>query len=104
MIKRHADTLKNRLEEAFLRGSAFVAWDELYRWYGARRIASGTWGDIQERWNEVCEDHECELLITNGAGGIYFSPETSTSKLSDIVDVGWDRAPSILGQKKRGDF
>lgn len=53
MQVRHEEMLTSRLEEAALRGCAYISWEEMYVWYGVQKIAAGTYRDLATRWARV---------------------------------------------------
>lgn len=88
MNKFHANTLTGRLEEVVDRGVAHILWGELYRWYGAERIAIGTWRDLSERWTEVIGAEDADdneeygpLRKIEGAGGIFLIAQRQAKPL-----------------------
>jgi len=82
MLKRHAETLRNRLERVLDAGCAHILWSELYRWYEVKKIAAGTYRDISERWQEVSESEQGDLKTVEGQGGIYLFAEKAIKTLS----------------------
>lgn len=71
MERRHEEELIARLERAYLDGYSFVSWSELYYWYDVQKIASKTWRDLHEKWNEVVGDEKNQLLTLEGRGGLH---------------------------------
>ena len=61
MDKRHDDMLTSRLEEIVTKGCTYVAWNELYLWYGVAKLAARTYRDLAERWDEIMEAQGLEL-------------------------------------------
>jgi hypothetical protein len=53
MEKRHQDLLTSRLEQIVTTGSTYIAWSELYLWYGVQKLAKRTYRDLSERWDEI---------------------------------------------------
>jgi hypothetical protein len=91
MERRHEEALLARLEAAFLDGYSFISWNELYSWYDVLKIAAGTWRDLQERWQEVCDDDKNELNYLNRGDGIHIFPsvtysEKKITKLSVVAE------------------
>ena len=82
MLKRHAETLRNRLERALDAGCVHILWNELYRWYEVKKIAAGTYRDISERWQEVSESEHGDLKRVEGQDGIYLFAEKAIKTLS----------------------
>jgi len=78
---RHEEILTSRLEEAALCGCSHITWEELYLWYGAQKIAAGTWRDLARRWEKVLESMKeiklpssgdpGKLMRIDGRGGIF---------------------------------
>jgi hypothetical protein len=62
MDKRHDDILTSRLEEIVTKGCTFVAWNELYLWYGVARLATRTYRDLANRWDEIAAAHDLAHL------------------------------------------
>jgi len=71
MDRRHEWILTSRLEEAILNGCAYISWSELYKWYGVKRIAAGTWKDLRARWKELIDNDDSELQYVPGSGGLF---------------------------------
>jgi hypothetical protein len=79
--KRHAELLTSRLEEIVTKGCTFIAWNELYLWYGVQKLAARTYRDLAERWDEIAATYELEALgklafvqspwARGGGAGIY---------------------------------
>lgn len=82
MLKRHAETLRNRLERVLDAGCVHILWNELYRWYEVKKIAAGTYRDISERWQEVSEGEQGDLKRVRGQDGIYLFAEKAIETLS----------------------
>lgn len=57
MEKRHDDELTSRLERVLTDGCAFISWNELYLWYGVRKLAAATYRDLAMRWQDVIQGH-----------------------------------------------
>ncbi|MBQ5948553.1 hypothetical protein [Massilia sp. ST3] len=60
MERRHEDAITSRLEEILTRGAAFISWNELYLWYGQKRLAVGSYRDLSNRWDELVESMEAQ--------------------------------------------
>ena len=56
MDKRHDDALTARLEKILTDGCTYISWNELYIWYGVKKIAAGTYRDLSQRWDELASD------------------------------------------------
>ncbi|MBD8708453.1 hypothetical protein IFT47_17625 [Pseudomonas sp. CFBP 13711] len=95
MLKRHRETLENRLEEVHTSGWTQIAWGELYLWYAAERLSVKTYKHILETYRELLEDDHAGLLVTNVSGGIVLTSSAETSHLNDIVNQGFDNAPKV---------
>jgi hypothetical protein len=85
MQKRYDETLTARLELVEDTGCAYVAWDELYRWYEVRKIAARTYRDLQQRWDEI-EPKEKErkkgrLMCVARHDGVFLFSETDVHAL-----------------------
>lgn len=69
---RHTYELLNRLEQVIDRGYAEITDKDLRRWYGQERIGVSVWRDIYERWMELHEDPQAEMVtLTAGTGHGY---------------------------------
>lgn len=95
MLKRHRESLETRLEQIKTHGWAHIAWNEIYLWYNAERIAVKTYKDILSTYRDVVDDDEAALLLTAVAGGFLLTKPTATSTLDSIIEEGYDKAPSI---------
>jgi hypothetical protein len=62
MNKRHDELLTSRLEEIVTKGCTYIAWNELYLWYGVQKLAARTYRDLAERWDEIATSHELSEL------------------------------------------
>lgn len=78
MEKRHQDLLTSRLEQIVTTGSTYIAWSELYFWYGVQKLAKRTYRDLSERWDEIATTHGLTEVgklsfvqspLTTGGGG-----------------------------------
>lgn len=79
MEKRHESLITNRLEEILAHGAVKILWNELYLWYGAKRIAAGTYTNLQDRWKEIGKG---KLKCVEAPGGVWlFSSE-------DVKELG----------------
>ncbi|HCH6837734.1 hypothetical protein RXO97_14445 [Pseudomonas aeruginosa] len=74
MLKRHRETLENRLEEIQTWGWTQLTWGELYLWYAAERLSVKTYKHILESYRELRDDEDASLLVTTVAGGLIFTP------------------------------
>lgn len=81
--RRHLDALMNRLEDAKLNRCTHITWNELYHWYGVRRLAAGTWRDIREKWEEIAESDDGGLLVVEGRGGVFLLPKKRVKPLAE---------------------
>jgi hypothetical protein len=83
MEKRHDELLTTRLEDAMLNGCSHITWNELYHWYGMRKLAAGTYRDLKRRWEEVTRGRKAgQLRMVEGRGGIFLH-DGSKSKSVD---------------------
>lgn len=62
MDKRHDDLLTARLEEIVTKGCTYIAWNELYLWYGVQKLAARTYRDLAERWDEISSAQDLTSL------------------------------------------
>ena len=62
MDKRHDDILTSRLEEIVTKGCTFIAWNELYLWYGVAKLAARTYRDLADRWDEIAAAQDLARL------------------------------------------
>ena len=81
MEKRHSDTLTNRLEHILYAGCAQILWNELYHWYGVKKIAARTWDDLADRWKEV-SGGKSALKRVESPEGIYLFEEKNIQDLA----------------------
>ncbi|ALZ22141.1 hypothetical protein N0002_05490 [Pseudomonas aeruginosa] len=95
MLKRHRETLENRLEEIQTWGWTQLTWGELYLWYAAERLSVKTYKHILESYRELRDDEDASLLVTTVAGGLIFTPPAQTSQIEDVIEHGFDNAPKI---------
>ncbi len=79
MNKRHADTLKTRLESVITDGYTVITWNELYLWYNAQRLTKTVYENIGEHFDELVEaagtsvltnGTKCELVAYNTTDGV----------------------------------
>lgn len=75
MERGHEALLTARLEDAMLHGCTHITWDELYHWYGVKKIAAGTWRNLRDRWEELTEGSKGQLMRIVGKGGIFIFGE-----------------------------
>ena len=83
MNRMHQDLLTSRLEDASSNGVSHITWNELYLWYGVERIAAKTWRDLQERWNEVNQGTDGELMKIQARAGMYIFGKNLVENLAD---------------------
>jgi len=55
MERRHEDALRDALEKVMLEGAVTLRWAQLYLWFGAERLAKGSYREILRTWEEVCK-------------------------------------------------
>ena len=79
MLKRHRETLENRLEEIQTWAGPNWTWGELYLWYAAERLSVKTYKHIFESYRELRDDEDASLLVTTVAGGLILRPRTNLS-------------------------
>ena len=75
MEKRHENLLTARLERVVNASVAHVLWEELYSWYGVKKIAAGTWRDLSQRWDELTSGDKGSLMKIEGSGGLFLTAE-----------------------------
>jgi hypothetical protein len=80
MQKRYDETLTTRLEEAVHNGCAHVTWSELYLWYGVRKIAAGTYRDLDQRMKEV-GGGAVKPRMVEGRGGIFIYDAAKSKRI-----------------------
>ncbi len=75
MERRHDYLLTARLEDALYNGCAHITWEELYLWYGVRKLAAGTFRDLHQRWvdlfSETSANESPQLMMVKGRGGMF---------------------------------
>ncbi|MEQ8744112.1 hypothetical protein [Parasphingorhabdus sp.] len=81
MQKRHDNLLTARLEHVVDAGVAHILWNELYTWYDVKKIAAGTYRDLNQRWDEITDGDEGRLMKIEGAGGIFLAAENEVMPL-----------------------
>ena len=52
LSERHSSALLQRLDELYLHGQTIIAWEELYLWYGVKKVAARTYRDLLGQWGE----------------------------------------------------
>ncbi|MGC1872044.1 MAG: hypothetical protein WA700_13900 [Acidobacteriaceae bacterium] len=86
MDRRHDNTLTDRLEDAQLHGCSHITWNELYHWYGVKKIAAGTCRDLAQRWQELTHCKEGQLMQIPGRDGIFIFAENRAKAISPDGD------------------
>ena len=81
MERRHNDRLTARLEDAACNGCAYMTWDELYLWYGVKKIAAGTYRDLSERFAEIATSKSPKPMMIPTRGGIYIFDGAGASRI-----------------------
>lgn len=79
---RHADQLTARLEAVQDEGVAHVLYSELYRWYGVRKLAAGTFGDLRKRFEAVTAGEQGELFCVQGSNGYFLMGKKRVKRLA----------------------
>ncbi len=62
MTLRHQQLLTTRLEDAYLHGCSRITGNELRYWYDVDRIGKATWRDLAERWDNLTEGKNGNLM------------------------------------------
>jgi hypothetical protein len=70
MQRRYEEVLTTRIEDAVHNGCSHVTWNELYLWYDVKKIAAGTYRDLDRRMKEIGGDAVRAKMI-HGRGGIF---------------------------------
>lgn len=86
MQKRHDEILTSRLEEVLNAGVAHILWDELYRWYEAKKLAINTYRDLLSRWQELTDGKMGDLKYVEGRGGIFLLAETNIDSITSKTE------------------
>lgn len=91
MLKRHQDQLMSRLDELYCRGTTFIAWSEIYHWYGLERIVKAPYRDIQDRWKGLMEEaghsKPADPFVTvDERGGISLFYSDKPQRLSKLAE------------------
>lgn len=47
----HEMQMHSRLDELYLNRQTVIAWEELYLWYGVRKVSARTYRDLLRCWN-----------------------------------------------------
>jgi hypothetical protein len=82
MDRRHDNALTDRLEDAYLHGCSHITENELYHWYGKKKIAAGTWRDLAERWQELTEGEQGQLMRIRGRDGFFIFGQENVKSVS----------------------
>ena len=78
MERRHDELLTTRLEDAMLNGCSHITWNELYHWYGMRKLAAGTYRDLKRRWRtSPVGAKQVSLEWLRGGAGYSFTMEAN---------------------------
>jgi hypothetical protein len=71
MQKRYDEVLTTRIEDAIHNGCTHITWNELYLWYGVKKIAAGTYRDLAQRMRETAGGRALKARRIEGRGGIF---------------------------------
>ncbi len=71
MQKRYDEVLTTRIEDAINNGCTHITWNELYLWYGVKRLAAGAFRDLAQRMREVAGSRAVKPRRIEGRGGIF---------------------------------
>jgi|GEM_PF-4367222 len=87
--KRHRSALLGRAEKAWLHGTSYISWDELYLWFDVTKIAKTPFRGIAEAFEEVTGNDEFEVKFIEARGGITLVVcETKAGKkLTDLAET-----------------
>ena len=80
MDRRYDDILTARLEDAIHNGCAHITWEELYLWYGKKKLAARTWRDLDRRLKEIKGTAKPEKIY--GRGGIFIFDSNKNSQIA----------------------
>ncbi|WP_198119411.1 hypothetical protein [Massilia rhizosphaerae] len=92
MDKRHDELLTSRLEEIITKGCTYISWNELYLWYGVRKLAARSYRDLSTRWDELATSFDLTNLgklvfvqspWSNNSGGIYLFAKEMAQAVND---------------------
>jgi hypothetical protein len=89
MQKAYNDLLSSRLETALDAGAALILWNELYRWYEMKKIAVGTWRDLDQRWEEMVTHRGTKpgkLMCVDGPGGLWLFSDNTLRSVKEIAN------------------
>jgi hypothetical protein len=89
MQKAYDDLLTSRLETVLDAGAALILWNELYRWYEMRKIAVGTWRDLNERWKEMKTYRGADpgkLMCVDGPGGLWLFSDSTLRSIESLAN------------------
>jgi hypothetical protein len=81
MQKRYDETLTTRLEDAVHNGCSHITWSELYLWYGVRKIAAGTYRDLDQRMKEIGGGGSVKPRMVQGRGGIFIYDAAKSKRI-----------------------
>lgn len=81
MERRYEELLTARLEDAALHGCSHITLNELRSWYGVGKLAARTWRDLCERWQEVTNRKEGQLMGVSGRDGWFIFGQKNAKPL-----------------------
>lgn len=50
--------ITNALNDVYETGFCKIEWRKINRWFGAKRISSRVWGELEGRWNDIDAERE----------------------------------------------
>jgi hypothetical protein len=69
MLRRHQDSLRNRLEQLSAKGWVWIEAYELKIWHGMDRIGKTVWRDIRDQYEEMTGQETSEILRRENENG-----------------------------------
>lgn len=88
MIKRHSDQIWARLDQLYADGTTFFGWNEIYHWYGLKKIRKEPYRDIKQKWEELLNEKSesyADPLVANVPGGFTLFFAAKPGKLSNLA-------------------
>lgn len=81
MERRHEEILTTKLEEVIDIGFSHLPWGQLYRWYEVKKLAAGTYRDLERRWQEVSRGQSGKLNYVEAHEGLLVFAEKAVKSL-----------------------
>lgn len=85
MQKRYDELLTTRLEDAIHNGCAHITWQEIYLWYEVKKIAAGTYRDLNQRLKEISAGAAKPRMI-EARGGIFVYDSAKSKRIDPDLE------------------